>query len=183
MADPTEHDNRDDPKSAKLPPVDPKRPTDPRPPATPRPAAKSGAGIPTQGVSPQLKIFVIGLTFLTVMAFGVFAALMIKKIFLKDGTQEVWGPQLLTIAQELQDRGIPQGAIQEYQRYLDTQNVDLKTRSEISLKMASLYLELGQCDQAIAAFLHAKAAQPTSPEVQTFDSKLKTCRSPAPAAE
>ena len=171
MATPTEHDHRDDPKSTKLPP------------AHPQSSGKSEAKIPTEGVSPQIKIFVIGLTFFTVMAFGIFAALMIKKIFLKNDTQEVWGPQLLTIAQQLQERGLRQEAVDHYQRYLDTQTVDNKTRSRISLSMAALYLELGLCDKATVSFLHAQAAQPEAPEVHTFKPRVGQCRSNVSTSE
>lgn len=159
-----EHENSDDPKSTRLPPSNPQ-------------ARKSGVKIPTEGVSPQIKIFVIGLTFFTVMAFGIFAAMMIKKIFLKDGAEEAWGPQLLTIAEELKDRGLPQEALEHYQQYLDTQKVDLKTRAGISLKMGDLYLELGRCDLAVVSLLHARAAQPSAPEIQSFESRVKTCQS------
>lgn len=171
MSTPSENEPRDDPKSTKLPP------------ANPGPSAKSGPAIPTEGVSPQIKIFVIGMTFLTIMAFGVFAALMIKKIFLKEGGEETWGPQLLTIAEQLKDRGLRQEALEHYQRYLDTQTVNLKARAGISMTMAHLHLELGQCNRAVVTFLHAQAAQPSHPEIQTFESKIQSCRSQTPTSE
>ena len=59
----------DDPNSRKLPPVNRESES----------SGTSGGWIPTAGVSTKLKVFVIGLTFITVMAFGVFIAMFIKK--------------------------------------------------------------------------------------------------------
>ncbi len=135
----------------------------------------SGGWIPTAGVSTKLKVFVIGLTFITVMAFGLFIAMFIKKTFVK-GTDQTWGPQLVTIAEELKGKGLKPQAIEHYQKYLDSQEVDLKTRSRISFNIAILYVELGKCDDAVVWFLHAKAAQPTTPSVQDSETQLQQCR-------
>lgn len=164
---PTPNDKEvDDPTSRKLPPIN----------RDPEPQRTSGNWIPTAGVSPKLKIFVIGLTFVTIMAFGLFIALFIKKTFVK-GTDKVWGPQLVTIAEELNDKGLKPQAIEHYKKYLETQEVDLKTRSSISFNIATLYVELGQCDDAVVWFLHAKAAYPEEHLVQKSDAKIQQCRS------
>jgi len=157
----------DDPSSRKLPPMN----------REPEPGETSGGWLPTAGVSAKLKVFVIGLTFVTIMAFGVFIAMFIKKAFVKGTDNTPWGPQLVTIAEELKDKGLKRQAIQHYQKYLDTQKVDLKTRSRISLDIGTLYAELGQCDDALVWFLHAKTAQPAAPWVQESEIKLQQCRS------
>ena len=156
----------DDPGSRKLPPVD----------HNPEPHKTPGGWIPTAGVSPKLKIFVIGLTFITIMAFGLFIALFIKKTFVKGTDKNVWGPQLVTIAEALKNKGLKPQAIEHYQRYLDTQEVDLETRSRISFDIASLYVELGQCDDAVVWFLHANTAQPTEARIQESENQLQQCR-------
>jgi len=135
--------------------------------------------IPSAGVSPKLKVFVIGLTFLTIMAFGIFVAMFVKKAFVKGPKDITWGPQLLTIAKELEGQGLHPQAIEHYQKYLDTQKTDMETRSKISFDIASLYVKLGQCDDAVAWFLHAKTAQPTATWVQDSESHLQQCRSRA----
>jgi hypothetical protein len=155
-----------DPNSRKLPPMN----------REPEPGETSGGWLPTAGVSTKLKVFVIGLTFITIMAFGVFIALFIKKAFLKGTDKTTWGPQLVTIAEELKNKGLKPQAIEHYQRYLDTQKVDLETRSKISFDIAQLYVELGKCDDAVVWFLHAKAAQPTAPSVHELESQLQQCR-------
>ena len=159
-------DESDNPNSRKLPPVN----------REPESSGTSGGWIPTTGVNTKLKVFVIGLTFITVMAFGVFIAMFIKKTFVK-GTNQTWGPQLVTIAEELKKRGLKPQAIEHYQKYLNTQEVDMKTRSRISFDIAKLYVELGKCDDAVVWFLQAKAAQPTTPSVQESETQLQQCRS------
>ena len=164
---PTPSENpKDDPRSSKLPPVN----------RDPEPRERSGGLVPTAGVSPKLKFFVIGLTFVTLTAFGVFTAMFIKKMFIKPAKTN-WGPQWLTIADELRERGLPRQAIEHYQKYLDTQKVDHKTRSRISFNIAQLYVELGQCDDAVVWFLHAKTAQPAAPRVQDAEADIQQCRS------
>ncbi len=156
----------DDPRSRKLPPID----------RGPEPQGRTGGWIPTAGVSPKLKFFVIGLTFVTIMAFGIFTALLIKKVFVKGSNNVPWGPQLLTIADKLKDKGLKPQAIEHYQKFLDTQEADLKTRSRVSFDIATLYVELGKCDDAVVWFLHAKAAQPNAPHLQESETQLKQCR-------
>jgi hypothetical protein len=156
----------DDPRSRKLPPVS----------RDSEVSGSSGGFIPTAGVSTKLKIFVIGLTFITVAAFGIFIAMFIKKTF-GSGSTQTWGPQLVTIAEELKNKGLKPQAIEHYQEYLNTQDVDLKTRSRISHDIATLYVELGKCDDAVVWFLHAKAAQPKSPQVSESETQIQQCRS------
>ena len=144
---------------------------------TDSPKKPSSGFIPSAGVSTKLKVIVIGLTFITITAFGIFTALFIKKAFVKGPDSGTWGPQLVTIAEELKDRGLKPQAIEHYQKYLETQKVNLETRSRISFDIAALYVELGKCDDAVVWFLHAKNAQPTAPRVGKIESELQQCRS------
>jgi len=137
----------------------------------------SGGFIPSAGVSTKLKVIVIGLTFITITAFGIFTALFIKKAFVKGADSGTWGPQLVTIAEELKDRGLKTQAIEHYQKYLDTQKVDLETRSKVSFDIAILYAELGKCDDAVVWFLHSKAAQPNAPRTSKIENEIQQCRS------
>ena len=154
-----------DPTSRKLPP------TNRKPESHQTPAGV----LPTAGVSTKLKTFVIGLSFVTVMAFGLLIVLFVKKISIKDSNQE-WGPQLVTIAEQLKNKGLKPQAIEHYQEYLDTQKVDLKTRSRISFDIATLYVELGQCDNAVVWFLHANTAEPTKLRIEQSENQLQQCR-------
>ena len=70
----------DDPRSSKLPPTNRETET----------GEDSRGWLPTDGVSPKLKIFVIGLTFVTVMAFGVFMAMFIKKMYVNKSESSNW---------------------------------------------------------------------------------------------
>lgn len=144
---------------------------------TDAPKRPSSGFIPSAGVSTKLKVIVIGLTFITITAFGIFTALFIKKAFIKGPDSGTWGPQLVTIAEELKDQGLKPQAIEHYQKYLNTQEVDLKTRSRISSDIATLYVELGKCDDAVVWFLHAKAAQPNAPPASKIENELQQCRS------
>ena len=137
----------------------------------------SGGFLPTAGVSTKLKVIVIGLTFITVAAFSIFIAMFAKKVFVKGPDSGIWGPQLVTIAEQLNDKGLKPQAIEHYQEYLETQKVDLHTRSRISFNIATLYVELGKCDDAVVWFLHAKAAQPEGHQAQDSEAQIKQCRS------
>ncbi len=77
----------------------------------------------------------------------------------------------------MRDRGLKKEAIEHYQQYLDNNEVSLAARSDISLNIATLYLEMRQCDQAVVWYLHAQTAQPSAAGVQSFDSKIQQCRS------
>ena len=156
-----------DPSSRKFPPAS----------REPESNQSSGSFLPTAGVSAKLKVFVIGLTFVIIAAFGIFIAMFVKKAFVKGADKITWGPQLATIAEELKDKGLKPQAIEHYQKYLDTQEVDMETRSRISFDIATLYVELGQCDDAVVWFLHAKAAQPEEHRVQKSNAQIQQCRS------
>lgn len=164
MSTSSKKENHDDPGNPKLPPTES--------------GQKAGRlpRIPTAGVSPKLRLFVIGLTFLTLIVFGIFVALFIKKAFIT-GPETTWGPQYLTIAEELKTRGLRPQAIKHYQKYLDTQRVNMETRSGISFDIGALYAELGQCDDAVVWFLHAQAAHPTKPLFSESETLIKECRS------
>ena len=156
----------DNPTSRQLPPNN----------RNPESKANPGARIPTDGVSPKIKIFVIGLTFVTITAFCVFIVMFAKKVFMKDADNTTWGPQLVTIAEELKTKGLKSQAIEHYQEYLDTQDVNMETRSRISFDIATLYVELGNCNDAVVWFLHAKAAQPEEHRVQKANTLIQQCR-------
>jgi hypothetical protein len=158
-------DNPDDPGSTRLPPAN-------------RESKRTGLPkIPTAGVSPKLKMFVIGMTFLTIMAGGIFVALLVKKVFVQGPDSKTWGPQILAIGKELENKGLKPQAIEHYQKYLDTQKVDMKTRSKISFDIATLYVDLRQCDNAVVWFLHAQTAQLEEHRVQKANTQIQQCRS------
>lgn len=165
MTPPSENPE-DDSRNTKLPPANPS-------PEKPR------VLIPTEGVSTKIKVFVIGLTFVTIAAFGVFTAMFVKKMFVQTGSNNNSEPQWLAIADELRTRGLPRQAIEHYQKYLDTQKVDAETRSRISFQIAQLYVKRKQCDDAVVWFLHAKTAQPAAPQVQDAETHIQQCRSRA----
>ena len=162
-----------DPSSRKLPPTN----------REPEPSNTPGGWIPTAGVSPKLKIFVIGLTFITIMAFGIFIAMFVKKVFVKGPDKTRWGPQLVTIAEKLKKKGLKPQAIEHYQRYLDTQEVDMETRSKISFDIAQLYVELGKCDDAVVWFLHSKVAEPEEHRVQKSNTQIQQCLNQAKTSQ
>ena len=155
-----------DPASRKLPPIN----------REPESNQTSGGFLPTAGVSTKLKVFVIGLTFVTISAFGIFLAMFAKKVFIKGEDNVTWGPQLVTIAEQLNDKGLKPQAIEHYKRYLETQEVDLKTRSSISFNIATLYVELGQCDDAVVWFLHANTAKLVKLQILESENQLQQCR-------
>ena len=155
-----------DPRSSKLPPAD----------GGSDAAKKSKSIFPSEGVSPKLKVFVIGLTFLTLMAFGLFAAQLVKKVFIKTPDEGEWSQQWLTIADELKQKGFKSQAIDHYQKYLEEGKPDSSTRSRVALEISKLYVALGKCRDATAWVLHARTAQKSSPDLKEAEAAVQQCR-------
>lgn len=162
----------DDPRDPKLPPV-----------------KKSGSAasngntpgvLPTAGVSTKLKLFVIVLTVLTVGAFGIFTAMLVKKSTSSSREPEqkqrvVWDQQILTVAEKLRDAGLYDQALVQYEKYLQNPAVDLKTRSQVAYIMGGLYMEMGNCGEALAWLYQSEAALSSAPWTEDRNQRIDGC--------
>lgn len=166
MTDSTEHNSRttgDNPTGPKLPPTRSANPVEPA--AEEAPASFK---IPTEGVSTKLKVFVIGLTVVTFIAFGIFTAMLFKKSTSPSADESkpktppapaLWNTQALTVAEKLRDSGLYEQALTQYEAYLKNPNLDLNTRSNVAYVMGGLYMERGNCREALVWFFHSEAAE------------------------
>jgi len=169
----------DDPRSPKLPP--PKK----RDEAAAGEAAPDGipaaGGIPTAGVSRKLKIFVIVLTVVTIGAFGIFTAMLVKKSAStsennpEPAAEAMWDKQVLTVAEKLRDAGLHDQALTQYEKYLENPAVDLETRSNVAYIIGGLYMEMGNCGEAMAWFYHSEVAQARAPWTEDRNRRIDGC--------
>tara|TARA_B100000686_G_C16757286_1_gene956362 strand:+ start:1226 stop:1666 length:441 start_codon:yes stop_codon:yes gene_type:complete len=111
-------------------------------------------------VSPRLKAAVIGLTVLTCIAGIIFFILFYQRVFSSFGGAS-WGNRLLAVAEKLENDGLSEQSIQIYQRFLDQNNPNYKTRAQISIKLAILYNHLqNNCADTLSWLYEAEAADP-----------------------
>ena len=124
------------------------------PPKTPPPL------IPTAGVSLPIKVAVIGLTVVTVVAFGVFAYMLAKKLAGPPVDSKQWNTRLVAVAEKLEEAGLPQQALQQYEKFLEHTKIDLEIRSRVSHKVGDLYIQQGNCKEALSWLYQSQAAFP-----------------------
>ena len=109
-------------------------------------------------VSPRLKAAVIGLTVLTIVAGITFFILFCQRVYSSFG-EPTWGKQLLVVAEKLENEGLFDQSIRIYRRYLDQGNPDMKTRAQISIKLANFYNHLhNDCAETLSWLYEAEAA-------------------------
>ncbi len=113
-------------------------------------------GLPSEGVSPAIKLFVLVLTVVTVAAFGLFFA----KLFGKMGGQARHAKPApwLEAAKALEAKGHLDLAARQYALYLNNTNLDGDTRAGLSLKLGRLHLARDDCQSALPWLLHAQLA-------------------------
>ncbi|MGP0629529.1 hypothetical protein ACTRW9_07465 [Nitrospina sp. 32_T5] len=181
MSDLNEQNTRttgDDPTSPKRPP--PKASRQAEPPAKGTPSAFQ---IPTEGVSTKLKAFVIVLTVITFVAFGIFTAMLFKKSMPSEeetaaqapSGSTVWSTQALTVAEKLRDSGLYEQAVIQYEAYLENPNLNLETRSNVAYIMGGLYMELGNCGEALVWFFHSEVAVKDAPWSEDRNKRIDGC--------
>lgn len=141
--------------------------------------------IPTEGVSTKLKVFVIGLTVVTFIAFGIFTAMLFKKSTSSPPAPDtkttthadtpLWDRQALTVAEKLRDAGLYDQALTQYERYLKNPNLDLDTRSNVAYIIGGLYMELGNCREALTWFFHSEVASAKTPWTDDRNKRIDGC--------
>lgn len=142
--------------------------------------------IPTTGVSLKVKIFVILLTVVTAVAFSVFFFKLVNKIsssaksstpakVISPTTKIYWAHELRLVGDKLKAVGLQKQAIDQYSIFLQFANVDSKTRALVSQEVAELYIELGDCHEALVWLYRAQAAGPSQEQMQSLESQINTC--------
>lgn len=111
-------------------------------------------GLPSEGVSPGIKIFVLILTLVTIAAFALFFIKLFGKM---GGAARAPGPApWLQVAQALESAGLKEQAAEQYALYLKTAKMDRATRARVSLTLGRLHAGEGDCARALPWLLHAE---------------------------
>jgi hypothetical protein len=129
---------------------------------------------PKDGVSPTIKLLVIGLTILTVIAFSVFFYKLVSKVT-SSGKERPWALELRVVGDKLKKAGLPRQAADLYARFLENENIDLKTRALVSQTLGGLYVELGDCQSALVWLYQAEVAGPDPTAKETLTAQIATC--------
>ncbi len=122
-----------------------------------------------------IKVAVIGLTVVTVVAFGVFTFMLAKKLAGPPADSKLWNNRLVPVAEKLEEAGLPKQALQQYEKFLDHPKVDLETRSRVSHKVGELYIQQGNCREALSWLYQSQAAFPNAPWTQEVNQKIGNC--------
>lgn len=142
--------------------------------------------IPTTGVSLKIKIFVILLTVLTVVAFSVFFFKLVSKISSSARTaspvkvaspvaENSWAHELQIVGDKLKKAGLKKEAIEQYSQFLHLTSVDSNTRAGVSQTVAELYVELGNCRQALVWLYRAQVAGPEAEQMLALETQIAAC--------
>ena len=131
--------------------------------------------IPTAGVSLPIKVAVIGLTVVTVIAFGVFALMLTKKLGELPADSKPWSDRLVTVAEKLEEAGLPKQALKQYEKFLESPKIDLETRARVSRKVGELYIQEGNCEEALSWLYQSQAAFPKAPWAGEVNQRIGNC--------
>jgi hypothetical protein len=129
---------------------------------------------PNDGVSPAIKLIVVGLTILTVIAFSVFFYKLVSKVTSSD-KERPWALELQVVGDKLKKVGLHKQAADLYARFLDNENIDLKTRAVVSQTLGELYTELGDCHSALVWLYQAEVAGPEPADKETLAAQIAIC--------
>lgn len=130
---------------------------------------------PDQGISKGLKTTIIAFTVFTILAFIVFTFLMVGKLSSPKNNNEEWNVQLLAVAEKLKDAGLHEQAIEQYEKYLQDRKVDMVVRGEVSRTLGNLFMDLGNCREALSWFYQAEAAFPKAPWIEELNARIDGC--------
>ena len=128
-----------------------------------------------QGISRGLKIAIIAFTAFTLLAFIVFAVKIAGKLSSPKDKTDVWNTQLLAVAEKLKDAGLPEQAIEQYEKYLRNRKTSMVVRGAVSRTLGNLYRELGNCREALSWYYQAEAAFPKAPWIEDMNSEIDGC--------
>jgi hypothetical protein len=129
---------------------------------------------PTDGVSPTIKILVVGLTIVTVLAFTVFFYKLVGKVT-SPSKERPWALELRVVGDKLKKAGLHRQAARQYAKFLENDNIDRKTRALVSQTLGALYTELGDCPSALVWLYQAEVAGPDPADEKTLASQIATC--------
>ncbi len=111
--------------------------------------------LPSAGVSSGVKYFVIFLTLVTIIAFGTFTALLVKRFAFPSTADISTDSPTIKVAKKLEEAGLIDKAIQEYKNFLNQPDVNSKMKSEISYVLGKLFIKKKDCSEALVWFFYS----------------------------
>ncbi len=136
---------------------------------------KAGSGQPADGISPALKKGIIGFTAITVLIFGVFGTLLIKKLLGSGKDTKLENHEILTVAEKLQEAGLEEQALAQYEKFLALPGIGRETRARISFDTGKLYLKLDNCPEGLVFFFQSQTILPKAPWAAELTSHIDHC--------
>jgi hypothetical protein len=128
-----------------------------------------------QGISKGLKISIIAFTVFTLIALIVFTVMLANRLSSPKIKTGGWNTQMLTVGEKLKDAGLPEQAIEQYEKYLRGPKVGLVVRGEVSRTLGNLYRDLGNCPEALSWYYQAEAAFPKAPWLEELNVEIDGC--------
>jgi hypothetical protein len=130
----------------------------------------------SEGFSGRLKVLIISFVLFTFLLFGVFFAVLIKKVF--DSSEKTqWETRLERLGDRLNENGLHIQAIKQYQKFLNESEVDMKKRASVSFTIGELYMTTGDCSEALVWLFQADMASTEFPQKEALNADIKTCLS------
>ena len=130
---------------------------------------------PDLGISKGLKISIIAFTVFTLIALIVFTVILANRLSSPKIKTAEWNTQMLKVGEKLKDAGLPEQAIEQYEKYLQGPKVDMVVRGEVSRTLGNLYRDLGNCHEALSWYYQAEAAFPKAPWLEELDVEIDGC--------
>ncbi len=127
------------------------------------------------GVSPALKRGIILFSVFTVLVFGIFGTLLIKKLLPPSKETAPRDRELLVVAEQLQSVGLYEQAIGQYEKFLNSTEHNRKTRAEVAYKAGQLYLRLDNCREGLVYLFQSQTLFPDAPWAQDLNTKTDAC--------
>ncbi len=127
-----------------------------------------------EGFSGRLKTLVISFVLFTFLLFGVFFAVLIKKVF--DSSEEKqWEARFEKLGDRLKENGLHKQAIKQYEKFLNQPQVDMRKRAGVSFTIGELYMKSENCPDALVWFFQTDMADSNFPQKEKLNSNIKTC--------
>lgn len=129
---------------------------------------------PNESFSGRLKVLVISFVLFTFLLFGVFFAVLIKKVF--DSSEKTqWELRFEQLGDRLKENGLHVQAIEQYKKFLNQTDINMKKRALVSFNVGKLYMQSGDCPEALVWFFQTDMADTTFPQKEKLNSNIKTC--------
>ncbi|MBI4384204.1 MAG: tetratricopeptide repeat protein [Nitrospinae bacterium] len=131
---------------------------------------------PKDGVSPKLKITVIAFSLFTLIAFTAFFVMVFNRVIAPIKSDPAGEADLLVLADKLKTAGLPDKAIEQYQEYLRQSKPDRAARARIAVSIADLFVEMGDCRDALVWLYKAELSDAELSRKNEFNVKIDACQ-------